>query len=103
MRMARVMHLLLCACFSIAMTSAASPAAAPASRPERPARPAHSGLADKITDLSDSDPLVRTRAAEALGYAEPKAYFAANALIKAAADREPAVKAAAIEALGRPI
>jgi HEAT repeat protein len=60
----------------------------------------HSGISDYVKDLSDPDAEIRARAANELGYAQPKAYFAADALIQATRDPEPDVKRRAMGALG---
>ncbi len=73
--------------------------ASPASRPTHSAAP-RKGQADWVADLSSPQWRVREHAAQELGQAYPKPYFAADALIKAADDPEPAVKAAAMETLG---
>src|SRR5690349_3125084 len=85
--------------FVLLATLIVATGASPTSHSSRP--PAERrGLADWVADLSSPQWRARVRAAKELGEAQPKAFFAADALIKAADDPEPAVKAAAMEALG---
>lgn len=99
--MSRWHCVLLCGCISVVLLGSAARGQSPTTRGSRGTQTSHSGLADRVAELTDGDPVVRRRAAQRLGGENPKAYFAANALIKATSDAEPDVKAAAIEALGR--